>query len=318
MNASILDMLQEMHRSKSVLLTTHINPDGDALGSLLAMYRWFIDHGKQVDMWVDDSIAPIYSFLPGIHEIKKPGIQVSKAELMIVLDAGDIGRIGKVAELFRGRILNIDHHISNNGFADFSVIDTEAAATGEIIYRIFETDKYPINSATATCIFTAIATDCGFFRYSNTSPDTLRFSAELVQSGAMPSEISENLETYTLEKYSVLTSVLNSLELSDCGKIAMVTMPFAVSQDDIQDSEGFVDFPRRIQGVEIAILFKPTSDNSVKVSFRSRSINVSELAAVFGGGGHARAAGCTIKQDIESAKKSVLVVALKSIHDKKS
>jgi phosphoesterase RecJ-like protein len=307
MRGSSGDALRELARARSIVLTTHINPDGDALGSMIALYLFLKQRGVRVQMWVDDNLPGMYSFLPEMDKIERPPTSPSQGDLIVVLDAGDAGRTGSSYSSFRGRSLNIDHHLSNTDFADVSVIDDSVAATGILIQRMIEEAGGSISKDMATCLYTAIATDCGFFRYANTDALTLHAAARLVGYGAQPHIISEQLQTMPLSRITALSRVLDTLEVSDCGKVATIIVPLGVSSADVEDTEGFIDYPRNIAGVEVAIMFKPSTEKeTVKLSFRSRRLNVSDLAQSMGGGGHARAAGCTLKGTIMEVKPRVL------------
>jgi len=310
------DALRELSRVRTIVLTTHINPDGDALGSMIALYLFLGSRGMRVQMWLDDDIPGMYSFLPEIDKIVRPPASSAPGDLIVILDAGDAGRTGSAYANFRGRSLNIDHHLSNTDFADVTVIDEAVAATGIIILRMIEESGEKITKDMATCLFTAIATDCGFFRYANTDAQTLHAAARLVNYGAEPHSISEQIQTSPLSKIKALSRVLDTLEVSDNGKVATIVVPPGISSADVEDTEGFIDYPRNIAGVEVAIMFKPSTEKeTVKISFRSRRLNVSELAQSLGGGGHARAAGCTLKGTIQEVKPLVVTRVLEALRE---
>jgi bifunctional oligoribonuclease and PAP phosphatase NrnA len=310
------DALRELSRVRSIVLTTHINSDGDALGSMLALYMFLKRRGVRVQMWLDDDLPGMYSFLPEIDKISRPPLAPMQGDLIVVLDAGDSSRTGSAYANFRGRSLNIDHHLSNSDFADVTVIDDSVAATGILILRMLEESGEVITKDMATCLFTAVATDCGFFRYANTDAQTLHAAARLVSFGAEPHSISEQIQTMPFSKISALSKVLDTLEVSECGKVATIAVPPGVSSADVEDTEGFIDYPRNIAGVEVAIMFKPSLEKeTVKISFRSRRLNVSELAQSLGGGGHARAAGCTLKGTILDVKPRVLTRVLDALRE---
>jgi phosphoesterase RecJ-like protein len=310
------DALRELSRARSIVLTTHINSDGDALGSMIALYLFLRQRGIRVNMWLDDELPGMYSFLPEVDKIVRPPASFAQGDLIVVLDAGDAGRTGSSFSSFRGRSMNIDHHLSNSDFADVTVIDEAVAATGILILRMIEESGEMITKDMATCLYTAIATDCGFFRYANTDSQTLHAAARLVSYGAEPHSISEQIQTMPLSRITALSRVLDTLEVSDCGKVATIVVPAGVSSTDVEDTEGFIDYPRNIAGVEVAIMFKPSTEKeTVKISFRSRRLNVSELAQSMGGGGHARAAGCTLKGTILEIKPRVLTRVLEALRE---
>jgi phosphoesterase RecJ-like protein len=312
MDFSLKQTADLLQNSNTIILTAHVQPDGDCLGSMLALNQYLVSLGKNVRMVLDDDVPALYKFLPGHQAIQKPTAKVISADLLIVLDASDIERIGKVKEHVEAPILNIDHHISNTKFADYWYIDRQSAATGEIIFQLLTMLNASITADIATCLYTAIATDCGFFRYANTSVQTMRYAADLMDYGAKPNIISEYMETKPLESILTLAKVLETLELHHHGKIATITvLPDTLS--NLDSTEGFINYPRVIEGVEIAIMFKVMNEGMIRISFRSKSTDVSKLALAFGGGGHARAAGCAIMGRIDDVTKEVLHVAMKQL-----
>ena len=315
MEVSITRSAELLNKADHIILTAHIHPDGDALGSLLALYAYLAAQGKQVRMLLDDEIPRTFRFLADWEKIEKPDNSEIAADLLVVLDASDLERIGKVRNAVKAPILNLDHHISNLKFADYWYVDSQAAATGEIILKLLNTVKAAITADMAAALFTAIATDCGFFRFANTSAETLRFASELVALGAKPHIISENLDTKPLAVIEALPKVLETLEIVDCGQgrqIAALTLRQEILADLREDTEGFINYPRNIEGVEIAVMFKET-DNSVRVSLRSKTVDVSKIALGFGGGGHARAAGCTVAEPLNKAKRLIMEAAKKQV-----
>lgn len=312
MDFSLKQIAELLQNSSTIILTAHIHPDGDCLGSMLALNEYLASRGKSVKMVLDDEVPALYNFLPGYETIGKPTTKVISADLLIILDASDIERIGKVKEHVNAPILNIDHHISNTKFADYWYINSKSAATGEIILELLNQLKAKITPTIATCLYTAIATDCGFFRYANTSVQTMRYAADLMEFGANPNAISEYMETKPLESILTLAKVLETLELHHHGKIATITVS-PDTLDNLDSTEGFINYPRIIEGVEIAIMFKIMNEGTIRISFRSKTVDVSKLALSFGGGGHIRAAGCAIIGRIEDVKKKVLNSAIKQL-----
>ncbi len=307
MEISLERAIELINQADNLVITGHIHPDGDCLGSILALYEHLTSAGKTVDILLADDVPASYVFLPDSHNIRRPGSAPIHADLLVVLDASDAERIAAVKSVVDAKILNIDHHISNTRFADYWYIDSQAAATGEIILQLLRKVQAVITADMAVNLYTAIATDCGFFRYANTSPDTLRAAAELMEAGAQPHIISEYLETKPLDSIVTLTKVLETLEIHQEGKIAAITITPDIADSD--NTEGLINYPRNIEGVEIAILFKAADANTTRVSFRSRNVDVSRLALSFGGGGHIRAAGCTVYGGLREAKNKVLAAA---------
>ncbi len=312
MDFSLQQISTLLQTSTKIILTAHMQPDGDCLGSMLALNQYLISAGKNVRMILDDDIPALYKFLPGYESILKPTAKVVRADLLIILDASDIERIGKVKEHVTAPILNIDHHLSNTKFADYWYIDPQSAATGEIILELLTMLKANITADMATCLYTAIATDCGFFRYANTSVRTMQHAATLMELGAIPHVISEALESKPLDSMFALTKVLETLTVHHHGKIATITiLPDILNSLD--NTEGFINYPRIIEGVEMAIMFTAMHDDTIRISFRSKTVDVSKLAFSLGGGGHARAAGCAINGRLDDVMNDVLQAAIKQL-----
>lgn len=312
MEISLRRIDEVLQGANRFVLTAHLSPDGDCLGSMLSLYYYLISLGKSAKMLLDDDVPKMYQYLPGSELIAKPSGEKIDADLLVVIDASDFERIGKVGNIVKAPVLNIDHHISNLRFADFYYLDSHAAATGEILFEFFQEVKFGINKEVATCLYTAIATDCGFFRYANTTPATMRYASTLIEKGAQPHIISECLEAKPLEDVLALRRVLETLETFGDGAIAAITVyPGIVSEAG--STEGFINYPRNIEGVEIAIMFKVVDDRTVRVSLRSKKADVSKLALSFGGGGHIRAAGCTITGSLDEAKNRILNAAIQQI-----
>lgn len=299
---AIAELLQTKHR---LVLTAHMNPDGDSLGSMLGLYHSLKGAGKEVTMLLDDDIPALYHFLPGFEDIQRPSATTQTADLLIVLDASDVERIGAVKTAINAPILNIDHHLSNTHFADYWYVDVQAAATGEIVYELLQVLQLPLTASIAASLYTAIATDCGFFRYANTTAKTMRYAAALMEAGAKPPQISEALETKSMNSVLALSKVLDTLEFFAQGRIACISLDTALVAS-LENTEGFINYPRCIEGVEIAVMFKEASADVTRVSMRSRDIDVSRIALSFGGGGHRRAAGCSVAGPLSTAKPKVL------------
>lgn len=301
-----------LSRHSNIIITAHVHPDGDSLGSMLGLAHYLSIKNKTIQLLIDDDVPAVYHFLPGSEMIEQPGSQRIKADLLVILDASDLERIGRVKDVVDAPILNIDHHISNTKFADYLFLDSHAAATGEIILRLLKLMDANISTDIATCLYTAIATDCGFFRYANTSADTMRYCAELIDYGVKPHLVSEELEAKPLASVINLSKILQTLELFFDGKIATITI-LAEMLEDNESTDGFINYPRIIEGVEIAVMFKPTDNGTCRVSLRSKHVDVSKIALHFGGGGHARAAGCTINGSLAKVKAEVIAAATKQL-----
>lgn len=304
MECSLDEIIHQLNRAQTIVLTSHLHPDGDSLGSQLALFHYLASTNKKIFMLLDDDVPSLYSFLPGHHWIQKPKDFI-QADLLVILDASDRERIGNISNLVSAPTLNIDHHISNKKFADYWYIDSHAAATGEIIYQLLKKLGASITTEIAVCLYTAISTDCGFFQYANTTPQTMQIAADLLQYGVHPNQISEALETKSFDNVFLLSEILKTLDLHSNGRISTITLSSDI-MSKIDNTEGIVNYPRCIEGVDVAILFKCFDEGFCRISLRSKTVDVSQIALRFNGGGHARAAGCTIYGSYDKVKKELL------------
>lgn len=296
-------------------MASHVRLDGDALGSELAMYRMLANMGKEVVVYNEDEAPGNYRFLPDcekiVHHLPDPG----GFEVAVVLDCSELERIGKEAGRVgtMKQIINIDHHVSNERFGGLSYVDPEASSTGEMLYRLFSAAKVELAKDMATNLYAAILTDTGGFRYRNTSKDTLIASGKLVENGADPQWISENIyESNDPAKIELLSRALNTLSFDWDKKVGCITImqrTLAETGSLMEHTEGLVDIPRSVRGIEVSILFVEMSDRYFKVSLRSKGkINVERIARAFGGGGHINAAACHLEGEIDVVRRLVLDV----------
>ena len=305
MNITMEQAAEKLMAAKKLLITAHVNPDGDAVGSVLGLSAFLRGRGKTVTVMIDDKLPKNLSFLPGYDRIIRPeeGKKVD-AELLVILDTS-LDRIGEVAKAAEGLpVLNIDHHISNDGKADFLYNDNRAAAS-EMIFEIVDHLGGDFTPEIATPLYTGMATDTGFFKFSNTRPETMRAAARLLEAGVRPEQVSEALEEKPESIVRGQAAALQTMELSYGGRVAGLYLDKDLATS-LETTEGFIDFVRVIEGVEIAVLIKCMDDNFCRVSVRSKGLDVSKVAMKFGGGGHIRAAGFPVKKPLAEAKKDVL------------
>ena len=307
---NIIDVIKN---HKSFLVTSHIRLDGDALGSELAIYHFLAHMGKDVVVYNQDETPGNYRFLHGSDKIANDLSDIDRFEVAIVLDCSELERIGKDASRIGTikRIINIDHHFSNGKFGSFSYVDYNASSTGELLYRLLTAADFDLTKDIATNLFAAIFTDTGGFRYGSTKKDTLIASGHLIEKGADPQWISEHIyESYPSSKIRLMSRVLDTLTFDWIKKVGyMVVLRNTLEETGalMEHTDGFVDIPRSIQGVEISILFVELSDRCFKLSLRSKGkVNVERVARIFGGGGHINAAACRIEGDLETVKKKVM------------
>ncbi|HOB20650.1 MAG TPA: bifunctional oligoribonuclease/PAP phosphatase NrnA, partial [Candidatus Atribacteria bacterium] len=252
--------------SGSVALIAHMMPDGDTLGSSLAMYHALNCLGKKTGLFCQDPPPDTYLFLKGIDRFKCAPDTTGSYELCIAIDCSDLDRLGSLIPVFKssGRTLNIDHHKSNTCYADLNLVDENAAATGELIYNVIESIGACISPEIAIALYTAISTDTGNFSYSNTTPASMRIAAGLIEAGVNVDEVTTRLyRTHSLHRIKLLSKVLASLELYENNRIAFLT----ITRKDLEDTgaqasdlENMVNYAKEISGVELAVLFKETSD----------------------------------------------------------
>ena len=293
-----------LDRYQSFALSTHINPDGDAIGSELGLYLFLTELGKSVKVFNTDTVPNNYKFLPCWNRIEGVNaIEAYRPEVLVVLDASTLERIGKTLSktlLPLHKLVNIDHHATAEAFGDINLIMPSASSTSEIVYKLIKCHQTPISKACALCIYTGLMFDTGCFRYSNTTPETHRIAAELIEIGEFaPDEVYRHVyEQLPVAKIRLSSEVLSTLQVTDDGKIASVYATqemFRKTGTTADAVEGFVNQIQAIAGVEVALCVSEMNDRSAKVSLRSQGhVDVSQLAAEFEGGGHARAAGCRV------------------------
>jgi bifunctional oligoribonuclease and PAP phosphatase NrnA len=299
------------------LITTHIDPDADGIGSMLGLGGSLMNQGKEVVMLTHEPVPAPLSFLPGADEIVQSFAKDDHFDAVLVLDCGDAERLGPHQDIVerQEKLICIDHHKTNEFFGDINLVDRESSSTGELVFQLIKLADFPIGIQVAKNLFAAIQTDTGSFRYENASANAFRIAAELVDLGAKPWEISRIvLEGYSLSRLKLLQKTLETLEFYQEGKIGMMTISsgmFDEAEARPIDSERFVDYPRFVSGVELSVLIKQMKDNGYKFSLRSNShVDVAELAAHFGGGGHARAAGFESKGPLDILKRDFLKEAV--------
>ncbi|MDK2820563.1 MAG: bifunctional oligoribonuclease and phosphatase NrnA [Clostridia bacterium] len=307
-------IVEALAAADDITIASHVIPDGDCLGSMLALAISLEELGKKVVVVNADSVPDMLKFLPSQEKITLPEKVTNVSPLLVMVDCTDLERAGETVSQWKPKvkqIINIDHHVSNSYFGHLNLVDSKAAATAEIIYSLLLKIPATITPEVATCLYTGLATDTGSFQYENCTAKTLRLAANLMEQGADIPLIREYLwERKPLSSIKLLTHALPTLTLSHDGKVAWMSVTQEVLDKIgslLQHTEGLVNYPRSIEGVEVGLLFRELPDNQIKVSFRSKkNVDVDKVAAQFGGGGHKRAAGCTIKGDLETVIKKVV------------
>lgn len=302
-----------MRECEHFLITSHVRLDGDALGSELALQFLLTELGKEVLVYNEDPTPENYDFLPGASRIVHELGDIDHFQVALILDCSELERVGSEADRIRriGRIVNIDHHVSNNGFSALRLIDPGASSTGELIWRIIEAMGIQPSWEIATNLYTAILTDTGSFHYSNTTPEALIAAGKIVAGGAQPQWITQHIyESNPPEKMRLMARALLRLSLEEGGKVACIAVlreDFAAVGAQIHHTEGFVDLGRQIRGVLVSLLFTELAPGSFKISLRSKdAIDIERVARALGGGGHRNAAACRLEGNLEDVKQRVL------------
>ena len=296
---------------KRFLLTSHINMEGDSLGSQLALKGLLEKLGKRVEVVCDGGAPKAYRFMPGASSVRERPIFAY--EVAFVLDCPLLSRIGKIQRFIDPEkpLCVIDHHISNEYFGTVNWVEPKAAAVGEMVYELFKIMKVRIDRNDAVNLYVSIVTDTGSFRYSNTTRQTHRITAELIAKGVEPSKTASDLyESHSLSSRRLLTDVLKTLAVTPDGTVAWLKVTGATLRRwgaTSQETEGFVDFPRSIAGVKVAFSLREAGPNQTKVSLRAKGgADVNKIAKAFGGGGHRAASGCVIPLPLPQAEKALL------------
>ncbi len=302
----------EILKSKSsFLIVTHRHPDGDAIGSSLALYNVLKELGKTAFVEIPTQPAYIYDFLDDYSNIELTS-NSKDVEVIIALDSASMDRCGLDPEYAKNKLLiNIDHHKTNPLYGDINIVEPEAAAVGCIIWEIIKQGDLPLSKKTAEYLYLSILTDTGSFRYSSTSPKTFMVAADLLEKGVEPWYIASNVyEREKPETYKLLSLVLDTLEFHYDGKLALeyVTIDmFKKTNTSADNTESFVNYARSIRGVEVGVFLREDEPNVFKISIRSKgNIDVSEVAVQFEGGGHKNAAGGTVRAPLEEAKRKIV------------
>ncbi len=314
----ILDKIAE---SQSICVVGHIRPDGDCVGSELGLTLALRKQGKDVSCWNEDAMPQKYAFLDPDKLLQKPG-GAQVFDLVIAVDSASFDRLGSVAAAVGQRkfLINIDHHQSNTRYGDLNWISAREASTGELIFRLLQAVKWPITPAIADCLFTAVSTDTGSFQYPTTKPVTYHTAAELVRLGANLETICHEVyQSFSLSRVRLLRHLYSHFHLTHNNQIAWLWLKkrdFARTGADRTDTEGLIDHIRAIEPVVVACIFEEAGDDLVRVSLRSKSprINVNDILAQFGGGGHAAAAGARIAGKPLSVQRRVIGAIKKALN----
>lgn len=317
-------IIETIKNNQRFVVVSHTHPDGDAVGSLLAAGLALKSIGKDVQLFNESAIPAVYRFLPSVDAIKQKIATKSTYEVAIVLDCGDIERVGTQAQAIAKvpLIINIDHHVTNSRFGHLQIVDVDACATSEIIYRLLKALRVQIDQAIATAIYTGILTDTGSFRFSNTNRSAFAICAEMIAHGADAYAVAQRVYgTYSLGRIKLLNLALDSLEISPNGRLSMMTLTQRMLREtktQAEDIDGIINYARRIEDVRVAALIHELNVNGAvsrgrrqfHVSLRSDgSVDVAAIAARYGGGGHAGASGFSIETTLTDLKAQLMALA---------
>lgn len=314
------EVCQAIKTHNSFLITAHCDPEGDSIGSQLALADILRQLGKRYVIVNPDLPPERYRFLKGIKQIETPSKKSYKFDVALVLDCPIIERTGSVQKIISGKqIVNIDHHISNLNFGAINYVQPRASSAGEIIYELIQALGAKLNKDLAGYLYLAMLTDTGGFRYSNTTSKTMKIAGHLLEFGADPKDLYERMyESHSLASRKLLGLCLGTLKISEDGKLAWMHLTKAMFKKAgaaSHDAENLINYARFIDGVKIAIFFSDAEcSGCTKASFRSNAnLDVNKIASKFGGGGHMSASGCVIKGGIKSVEKKVLKEARKAL-----
>ncbi len=297
------------------LVTSHVRPEGDSVGSALAMRSLLEALGKDVQVLCQDPMPDRYAFLEDAASWKcMDAGDARPCDALVVLDSPSLARVGSVQQVVGPKtvVFNIDHHISNTSFGTHNLVRPAAAAAGEIVYTLFKTAGVAVDRRAAAAIYISLATDTGSFRYSNTTAASHRLASELIDAGLELGKLNERmLESYGLGRLKLYARLLERVSTTPDGTTAWVWVrqqDFSETGTGPEDVEGFIDFPRYLRGVRVCFLMTE-AEGEVQVSFRAKGAwDVNRVAQRFGGGGHAKAAGCTILGTLDQARERILKV----------
>lgn len=303
------EVISFLKSNDDFLIATHISPEGDALGSAIALAMALGSMGKKAAVYDRDPVPEFYSFLPGAGGVLHSTSPLETGSMCLVLvDCNTPERAALDGRAFRGSAV-IDHHETEGPFGDAKWIDPRAPATGLMIYSLIRDLGVTVTKEMATNLYAAIAVDTGTFRYRNVTPEALRVAADLAELGANPGLIAENIyESWSTNRFHLLCMTLGTLEISDGIAIITVTQEMMKKTGTSPiDTENFSNFPRLIRDIRVAAFFRETEDGAWKVSMRSKGdINLARIAEKFQGGGHKSAAGYNIRADIRTAKRRLI------------
>ena len=308
-------------KAKNVLVSAHVHPDPDAISSELAIAAYLRRLGKNVTIVHEAKLPERFLFLPGAKTIRRAKDVKRKAfDTFVLVDCGDIDRIGTVARFIRpgDAVINIDHHVTNSYFGTVNLVDVKASSTAEVIYRFFKKVKFPIEKITAQLLYVGMMTDTGSFRYDNTSAFTHGAVSELMKFPIAVSDLYTKLyESLPLIDLKYFSKVVNTFQTLWNGQVAVLELhkiDVAKFSQDFDLRDKLFRYLRAIKDIEVVVIFTELNRKQTRVNLRSQGkVDVAKIAAYFNGGGHQRASGCLVEGDIKQAKKQVLARIRKAL-----
>jgi phosphoesterase RecJ-like protein len=312
--SSFSEIVRVLRDHQSFAVLSHVRPDGDALGSQLALALALKKLGKDVRVWNEDGMLEKYSFLPRSELLTKPPTAKENVDVLVALDTAIQNRMGTAFDAVGSAkiCINIDHHPSNPRYGDLVYIDPTSPATGQILFELLKAGNFPIDAAIAENLFVAISTDTGSFQYSNTTARTFAIAAELVQHGVDVGRVSQQLyESYPRRRVELLRELLRTMRFEGDGRVASFSLSLKTAADLgvlPEDNEGLIDHLRAIQGVIVAVFFEELAEGKVRVSMRSKetAVDVCKICQKFCGGGHTLAAGARVRGTLVEVEQRVL------------
>ncbi|HUV03808.1 MAG TPA: bifunctional oligoribonuclease/PAP phosphatase NrnA [Armatimonadota bacterium] len=306
--SDLQDAVSILRECSDFLIAGHVSPDGDCLGCMCALALALQGPGKSVVLVNPDGVPDLYRYLPGSDRVVREVPAGRRFDAAIVVDCEGLDRLGVVAEALPlcRRVLEIDHHPGGRPSSDVQLVDPSAASCGEIVVQLLNEAGIKIEHNVAECLLTAVVTDTGSFRFSSVKPSTLRAAATLIEAGASISKVARRVyETRSLSSVKLLGIALSTLRTTADGQIVYTSITrdqMALSSAADAETEGIVNYVRSVRGAQVGILFRECQDGNTKVSLRSRDgLDISQVARLFGGGGHRAAAGCTVERPLSDA-----------------
>ena len=314
----MLSQVVELIENKKFFgITTHRRPDGDGIGSSLALYWLLKSLDKQAEIIVRDPVPSSCQRLPGADEVRRVEEIDRDYDAVFVMECSDVDRPG-IKNLEQQCVVNIDHHSSSELFGDINWIDSTASAVGEMIYNLCKAIGGRVTREIAECVYTALLTDTGSFHFSNTTERTFKVASELIRAGVKPAKLAESVfNSYPWSRIELLAKVMSSVRRDPTGKVAALRQTqemLELAKATEEDAEGFVNIPLSAEDVEAVVMLKESEPGVFRASLRSKGeVNVARIAEKFGGGGHRNAAGCTMRGDWDSVENDLMEMLIEAV-----